>query len=67
MNVQQLKEHQIETYTTLLSESTNDGQKRFLRTQLYNIKRKANVTSNSITRNLPYCLIPSVQGSQARR
>ncbi len=35
----ELRAHQIAYYTMLLNDCKSDGQKRFLRTQLYNLKK----------------------------
>jgi hypothetical protein len=48
----ELKAHQIAYYTQLLKESNNDGQKRFLRTQLYNLKKSSHVSSSSFNSGL---------------
>lgn len=39
----ELKAHQIAYYTQLLAQSKSDKQKRFLRTQLYHLKKQSHV------------------------
>lgn len=57
----QLKAHQIAYYTMLLKESKSDKQKRYLRTQLYNLKKQHNVYLHS-GRNLSSFSLRSLQG-----
>lgn len=42
----ELRAHQIAYYTMLMKESKSDGQKRFLRTQLYHLKQSNHECSN---------------------
>lgn len=44
----ELRAHQIAYYTQLLNESKSDGQKRFLKTQLYNLKKHHHGNRNRV-------------------
>lgn len=57
----ELKYHQIAYYTMLLKESKSDDQKRFLRTQLYNLKKSDHVSLH------PAGGIPDLSTSGPRR
>lgn len=57
----QLRYHQIAYYTMLLNESKSDDQKRFLRTQLYNLKKSDHVSLH------PSGGIPDLSTSGSRR
>ena len=43
----ELKGHQIAYYTALMQQSKSEEQKRFLRGQLFNLKKKTNVSLRS--------------------
>lgn len=45
----ELKGHQIAYYTALMHQPKSEEQKRFLRGQLFNLKKKTNVTLRSFT------------------
>lgn len=57
----ELRYHQIAYYTMLLKESKSDDQKRFLRTQLYNLKKSDHVSLH------PIGGIPDLSASRSTR
>jgi hypothetical protein len=60
INFSELKSHQIAYYTMLLKESKSDKQKRFLRKELFNLK-KSNHDSLRNFNSLSSMPLPGIQ------
>lgn len=60
ISTNELRIHQIAYYTMLLMDAKSDEQKRFLRTQLYNLKKSKHV-NRSVNRSIPNMPLSGLQ------